>query len=211
MSEMARLHEGILASEFDLMRVVTELRYGTDAEDIDIVFDSLEEMWDWRRQAEGVAAAARKLIKLMDSLIAQEIGDRQVRLDDSLLRVKPKRTLRVYAPDALFDYLEDDARHCFRADDIRITSLRAIVEKRAREANPDITADELRKRVESVVNCFIDHDVSDDAHLEVLPMSKAPKFAASLEPGVLYDDAAIKQVQKASRSKKPALETGEPT
>lgn len=39
----------------------------------------------------------------------------------------------------------------------------------------------------------------------------APKFAASLEPGVLYDDAAIKQVQKASRSKKPALETGEPT
>lgn len=200
MSEMTRrIHQGIPASEFDLMRVVTEVRYGTDPEDTDIVFDSLEEMWDWRRQAEGVAAAARRLIKLMDSLITQEIGDRQVRLDDSLLRVKPQRTLRVYAPDALFDYLEDDVRHCFRPDDIRITSLRAIVEKRARESNPDITDDELRRRVDSVVNCFIDHDVAD-VRLEVLPLSRGPAFGERMEPGVLYDATALKALKRSTKT-----------
>lgn len=185
--------------EADIYTLINAARYAPADVELSDTYD-LDDLWTVRCAAESVAAAARVIKSKVDEAIARIIGEAAVRLDDSMLRVKPSRTLRVLDADALFTWLGDDAREAFRADDVRITAVRAIAERRARELRPDLSDEDVTKRVFTVVDSLIEYEVKEDA-LEVVPVSRAPKFAAGMQRGHLYDSAAIAALKRESRQK----------
>ena len=131
---------------------------------------TLDELWAMRREVEGFIAAAKSVLKGCDASIAELLGEgSSVRLDDCLVRYKQSRKLKVYNPDGLWDFLGLDARECFNVNSVRVTSLKAVAEKRGK--SPD-----------AVVNSFIDHELGDPC-VEVIPESKAPKYMKSMKHG----------------------------
>lgn len=168
----------------DILDRIKGVMYG-DAPDLE-GFDGLTTMWEVRRACESVIAAARAMKKEADGWLAEYLGGNAARLDDSFLYAGPKRTMVVYNPKGLFDYLGDDIRECFRADDIRISSLRAVAERRLLESNPDLDDKVVKQSIASVVNSFIDY-AKGDPELHVVPMTKAPKYAVDLAHGEIKD------------------------
>lgn len=130
---------------------------------------TLDELWDLRCAIGTITSSARKLLAAVDSDIAKLLTGKVARFGDSFVKVAPKRTLEVYNPDGLFDWLGDDARHAFKPEAIRITSLRAIATKRG--ADP-----------RAIVNSFIDYR-EDDPVVTVLPLDKAPRYASDMAHG----------------------------
>lgn len=134
---------------------------------------TLEELWELRCAIGTITSAARKLLKAVDADITEVLDGNVVRFDDSFVKVAPKRTLEVYNAEGLFDWLGDDARHCFPANGIRITSLRAVAEKRG--ADP-----------RAIVNSFIDYR-EDAACVQVVPIDKAPRYAQAMSHGEIKE------------------------
>lgn len=155
----------------DVIDRIKEVVYG-DLPDLE-GYESLQQMWEVRRACETIAAAARKLRAEADSWLAEYLDGRSARMDDFLVRAKPTRKLIVMDPPTFWDFLGDDARECFRPEQVRITSLKAIAEKRGQDP-----------RV--VVDSLIDYERGDVA-LEAVPLSKAPKFASEMQHGQIKD------------------------
>lgn len=168
----------------DIFDRIKGIVYG-DTPDLD-GYEGTESLWEVRRACEGIITAARSLKSAADKGIAESLGNNATRLDDSFLYAGPKKTMVVYNSAGLFDYLDSDIRECFRADDIRISSLRAVAKKRLLETNPDVDDQVLKKSVEAIVNSFIDWD-KGDPELHVLPITRAPQYAASLHHGEIKE------------------------
>lgn len=140
--------------------------------------DDLESLWARRRFLMTYMTAARAAMAQVDAGISELLDGAQARLDDYLVRVKPRRTLRVLDPETFWDWLADDARVCFRPDAVRVTSLKAVAEKRG--LKPQVIFDSL-----------IAYEEGDDA-VEIVPLTKAPKFAQSMEHGEIRDKGGRK-------------------
>lgn len=169
MSEQARLH--------DALAVISEVYEGGGDHRVgqfggNIKFQDLETLWAWRVALAGIVSAARSLLSQVDQNIAEELGEGgSVVFDGKLIRYKAGGCWKAIDADALWDFLADDARHCFRTDDIRITGLRAVATKRGRD--PKV-----------IVDSLMDYE-KNDPRVEVMPVNspKAPKYAAGMKPG----------------------------
>lgn len=129
----------------------------------------LAQLWEIRRWFDTIISAAKGLRELVDGEIADKLAGGSARFDDSFIRVVPVRTARVYNAEGLFNWLGPDVRAAFNPQQVRLTAIRAIAEKRGQTP-------------EAVVNSFIDFE-EGETRLQVLPLNKAPKYAASLNHG----------------------------
>lgn len=151
-----------------------------------IKFHDLETLWTWRVALAGIVSAARQLLAEVDTGIAEELGEGgAVVFDGKLIRFKQSGSWKAIDAEALWEFLGEDARHCFRPEDIRITSLRAIATKRERDP-----------RV--IVDSLMDYE-KGDPKVEVMPVNstKAPKYAATMKPG---------EIRKGKPKKAPATQ-----
>jgi hypothetical protein len=158
-------------------------------------FETLQSFWEVRRACESVMAAARSLKSAADEAIAEDLGPNATRLDDSFLYAGPKKTMVVYNAEGLFDYLGDEARECFRPDDVRISSLRAVIERRVRRdmeaqaaevEGASVSDKAVKQHIAAVVNAFCDWE-EGDPQLHVVPITRAPKYAAQLVHGEIKE------------------------
>lgn len=129
----------------------------------------LAELWERRRGLDTAMQAARRLRDLADREISVKLDGGSARFDDYLVRATRRRTTVIMEPDRFWDWLGEDARYAFRPNAVRLTSLRAIAEKRGQ--NP-----------RTVVNSLIDYEYGED-QLQLLPINRAPQYAQVMEPG----------------------------
>lgn len=145
----------------------------------------LEQLWADRVALSGLIQAARAYQAAVDHELAQRIGEGgSLRMDDSLIRYKPSGAWKVLDPDSFFDYLAEDIRECFRADDFRVSSVRACIQRRLENEMAGADPEDIKKRTKVVLDSLIDYD-EGDPRVEVMPATspKAPKYAAKMQHG----------------------------
>lgn len=152
----------------DLLALVNDCRYDPERA-LHIPKSDLETLWTWRQEATGVKQAAGVVLRAIDNLIAEVLDGGAVRMDDYLVKVRPRRTTQVMDPDTFWDYLGDDARLAFNANTVRLSSLKAIAKKRGQD--PYVIVDSLIDQLEG------------EPALETVPISKAPKYAQGMAHG----------------------------
>lgn len=169
------------------VKMATEWCEGLEAEGI-------PELWDVRSKIDSLMSALRVMRTAVDDEIGHRLDGASVRLGDRVLAAKPKGQWKVLDPDALFGFIEGHERECFPADAVRITSLRAVAELKAREemdaeilkARRSVHDDPeawVKHRVQVIVNSLMDYEKEDVPTLQVLPLTRAPKWAQGLEEG----------------------------
>lgn len=151
----------------------------------------------------GSLAEHRKTIQAAEAAIrrwrAGDIADRgPVRYGDTFSRVKPKTTREIMDRAALLGWLEHTARRLggdedaadlidkvwrLDAKNLRITTLRALAERVWKHEHPDGSDEDAERYAWTITDTFISEDRAEDATLEDLPISKAPKYAAALGHG----------------------------
>lgn len=143
--------------------------------------DDLDELWGLRCELDAILGAARAVKTCVDSEIAVRVGDGgAARLDDYLVRYRPRRTLRVYNPEGLWSWLGDDVARAFNPSYVRISDLRAIARERGHD-DP-----------RPVIDCFVDYEYGEPA-IDATPLIKAPAYAQGMEHGEIRESRKRKK------------------
>lgn len=176
--------EETLGFDFLLGEIMTALyTKGDEVADEIEWFDEVEELGDVynvRCQLDSIITTARHLRSLVDKEIGNRLDGGSVRFHDKVLKYGPGRVTKVIDPETLWDFLGEDARHCFNPDYVRITSLKAVAKKRGRDP-----------RV--IVDSLLFHEEGEPT-LSVIPVTRATKWQQALGEG------EIGRYQKASKS-----------
>ena len=121
---------------------------------------------------EAYLRAGRQLQGWLKTQLSEQIGEkRNMRYGMDILRVRPKRTVKVEDPVGLANWLGADVSKVFRLDgsNLRKTGLRQVCEER--DADGDVIADTFLSVVEG------------ETELVRVPINKAPLFLQDLDDG----------------------------